>query len=124
MRSHPQWQASSVRIKWRDLFGRIGAYLFSRPSDRTVQSIVAAALANAEQRKSARHEIDDEDYQAIKLRLKALGLVDLDHAETRNGGTLRWSLTPRGEHLLLQYRTVAIPVDRPPGVLETHVETP
>jgi len=124
MRSHPQWQASSVRMKWRDVFGRIGAHLLSRPSDRTVRSMAAGALMRADSAKLRRHEIDDEDFQTIRLTLKALGLVDLDDTQTRTGGTLRWGLTPRGEHLLLQCRAVTPSADRPPRAPDAHAEMP
>jgi hypothetical protein len=43
-------------------------------------------------------EIVDEDYQKIKIQLKALNLIDL----TADGRLLKWSLAPRGESMMYE----------------------
>jgi hypothetical protein len=51
--------------------------------------------------------LDEQDFQTVSVQLKALGLVDTQYSQAVGGSMgLFWSLTPAGEKLMLEVRTV------------------
>jgi hypothetical protein len=51
--------------------------------------------------------IDDQLYQTIKIQLMTYGLVKLAYSKTTKGGmALFWSLTPKGQSVMMQVRSV------------------
>jgi hypothetical protein len=104
-RTHPQWEAWSATLKWRDLFGSIGPHLFSGPDDDWVRLAVTAAAVRSAGREAFRHELEDDDFQSVKMHLRALRLIALAPAQTPRGRRkLIWSLTRLGEQVLLELR--------------------
>lgn len=54
-----------------------------------------------------RSTIEDQDFQTIKIQLKAYGLIDLQCKETAKvNSVLFWSLTKKGEAEMMQLCTV------------------
>jgi hypothetical protein len=52
-------------------------------------------------------KIDHQDFLTIRIQFSALGLVATPYSLTTSGGaTLFWNLTPRGEKVMVQLRTV------------------
>jgi len=49
----------------------------------------------------------DQQFRTVSIQLQALGLVKVQYAEAIGGGMrLFWSLTPAGERLMMELRTV------------------
>ena len=100
------------RTTWRKLFASISPFLESRPYEYDVDKILASSLfvderkTNGNVGHSAR--LDDQSFQTITVQLKALGLVKVAHPSppSNPGGPGIWSLTPRGEILMMELRTV------------------
>jgi hypothetical protein len=94
---------------WRQIFGFISPYLLENPSDYNVKTKLALALHKANDRAAhaTYQSIDDQTFKTIGLQLKALGLVRLQYAATTKGSmAMFWSLTPKGERLMMELRTV------------------
>ena len=58
-------------------------------------------------------KVHHDSFQTIKVQLLALGLINVSYAPTTKGDmALFWTLTPRGEGLMIQLRAVkATPKD-------------
>lgn len=108
-RTHPQWELWSATLSRRELFASIGPHLLNRPDDAWIRLAVTAAAVRAVGRNGFRHELDEDDFQSIKLHFRGLRLIELTHAQTPHGRTkLLWSLTPYGEQALLGIRAAAV----------------
>jgi hypothetical protein len=97
----------SSTLTWREIFAYIAPYLLKYPSDEYVKGILRTALIERESPPGRTHNISDQDFQTVTLQLRALGLINTKYTETVQGGmALFWSLTPQGERLMMQLRTV------------------
>ena len=91
---------------WREIFAYIAPYVLERTNQETVKSALEDALWE-KQGKRASHYLNDQDFQTIALQLKALGLIKTQVVRTTAGRMASfWSLTPRGERLMMELRTV------------------
>jgi hypothetical protein len=105
-----------VEVTWREIFALVSPYLLEAPTDKFVNTVLTTALFKKYGHLGDEPWIDNQDFKTISIQLKALGLVRLDHLEARQGGmALFWSLTPPGEHLMMQLRTVRTAT--PPGAM-------
>jgi hypothetical protein len=99
----------NVKLTWGEIFRLVSPYMVRYPSDEAVKSILTSA-AFARSGSSKRGEnaaIDDQLFRTVAVQLQALRLVNLHYTETTAGGMgLFWSLTPAGERLMLELRTV------------------
>lgn len=94
-------------IQWESLFALIGPYLFDHPNDSVVKSTLKASLLEKAGIQYYSADLNDQDYQTVKIQLVALGLTIVDYSQTITGGMgLFWSLTKKGENLVYQLRTV------------------
>jgi hypothetical protein len=92
---------------WGQLFAVIAPYLLTHPNDNYVSTIFKTNLHKLSGGSGSSVTMDDQAYQTVKLQLKALGLIDVKYAQATNGTmALFWSLTPQGEALMMQLRTV------------------
>ena len=99
--------AWSSTVSWREIFAIVSPYLVKYPNDEHVKTILLTVLKEKERPYGRSHEISDQDFQTIQLQLKALGLINTKYSQTTTGGmALFWSLTPQGEALMMQLRTV------------------
>lgn len=94
-------------LTWGELFALIAPYLLQHPNDGYVKSVLLKSLHEKASSSGTSEQLNDQDFQTAKIQLKALGLVDIQYLQTVKGGmALFWSLTPEGEQLLVQLRTV------------------
>jgi hypothetical protein len=98
-----------VKMSWGEIFGTVSPYMVTLPADETVKSILtsAAFLRSGNSGYGNSPVLDDQIFRTIALQLQALGLVSLRYVETTLGGMgLFWSITPSGERLMMELRTV------------------
>jgi hypothetical protein len=94
------------KLTWNDIFGYIAPYLLAYPSDKYVEAVLERSL-QARAGSGSKYSINAQDFETIKIQLKAHGLVNINYTKTVQGGMgLFWSLTPAGEQLMLQLRTI------------------
>lgn len=96
-------------ITWRDLFALISPYLVEHPSDATVKSQLASSLKEyATKNTSGMYiTINDQEFKTITIQLKAYGLINTKYTKTTKGGmALFWTLTPKGEQLMIESRVI------------------
>jgi hypothetical protein len=95
----------SITLTWREVFAALAPALLEHPHETTVKNqIASSALFRGFLNQPT---IDEQDYQTIKIHLRALQLISVDYINSATGGMgLFWSLTPKGEGLLLELRSV------------------
>ncbi|WP_298248390.1 DUF4062 domain-containing protein [uncultured Christiangramia sp.] len=99
----------SIKISWGKLFSLIGPYLLENPNDFSVQKTLAKVIYETtdDYISNGTPWLIDQDFQTIKIHLKALELIELKYAKATNGGmSLFWYLTKTGEKLMLKLRSV------------------
>ena len=107
----PKWDEQrrswSANLSFAQYFALIAPHLLKHPNDALVQLQLSKAVLATQNRQVYEASTDDLPYQTLKLQLKALGLINLAYSQTIKGGmALFWSLTPTGESMMLQLRTV------------------
>jgi hypothetical protein len=105
---HKGFRDWEVKTTWRKIFGYISPYLVEHPTHAAVQKVLASALFAAQKIYAGTSvTLDDQSFQTVAVQLQALGLVRIEYTKTTIGGMgLFWSLTPAGERLMLELRTV------------------
>ena len=94
-------------LSWRKLFALIAPYLIEHPSDATVKVQLASVLLEREKRSGYSISINDQEFKTVTIQLKAYGLVKIEQLATIKGGVaLFWSLTPKGEQLMMESRVI------------------
>ena len=82
------------------------------PSDDKVKSRLGnLAFAKLNTKK---HDVwlDDDNFNTIKIHLMAVRLVSIDHLQSTTGKMLLfWFLTKKGEHLMMDLRSVKVKKD-------------
>lgn len=108
--SYGDWNSTwkAIEPTWEEIFCAIAPELQEFPSDDSVKTELARALAARAveaEFKSAR--ISEDDFKTIRVQLLALRLVKVQHLKTTSGGVgFFWSLTPKGERLMFELRSV------------------
>lgn len=107
-RSHNAFKRPwTVSLTWRRLFSLIAPYLMNHPNDETVKLQLSIVVWQTGDFNGTSPEINDQLFRTISIQFKALGLVKIDYLATNKGGmALFWSLTKRGEHLMISERIV------------------
>ncbi len=101
-----KWKA---KFTWNEIFGLVSPYLVTIPTDEYVKSILTLAAFARSGGPSLGDSavLDDQIFRTVAVQLQALRLVNLQYTLTTLGGMgLFWSITPSGEHLMMQLRTV------------------
>jgi len=94
-------------LSWRELFALIAPYLVEHPNDSTVELQMAKCLVEREGIRGNTSRINDQEFKTITIQFKAYGLVRTLYTKTLQGGmALFWSLTDRGERLMLESRII------------------
>jgi hypothetical protein len=97
----------SARLPWRDVFASIAPYLHDYASDTDVKGVLARAAFDQSSQAGSFPHLDDQVFKTVAVQLRTLGLAKIERLGTTNGGTaMFWSLTPRGEQLMLETRVV------------------
>jgi hypothetical protein len=105
-RTEQTWKAE---LTWSEIFALVSPYLVRLPTDEFVKSILlSAAFAKSSASKDSNNRVlDDQIFRTIAVQLQALGLVELQYTQTTVGSMgLFWSITPSGQRLMLELRTV------------------
>lgn len=105
-RRNCEWDA---RVTWRSIFGYVSPYLLGTPKDEYVKKVLDDALFTRSDKSKMGYGavVDDQDFRTISIQLKALGLVKIQHATSLGMSMgLFWDLTPAGERLMMEIRTV------------------
>lgn len=104
----------AVELTWDQIFACLGPMMFDEASERDLKrqlrDKIAFDIGAAQQ--TWRVNVRDEDFQTIKVQLRALGLIQMSVKKRSLKDTESyWTLTPYGEH----YATVlkAIPTGAP-----------
>jgi hypothetical protein len=99
-----RWGAT---FTWAEIFAAIAPYMDRLPSDAVVKDILTEAAFLKSQKEGYSAHLIDQLFRTVALQLKALNLVNIDYNQsTRGTMDLSWSLTPYGERLMLELRTV------------------
>ncbi len=103
--SREDWEREAT---WAEIFGHIAPYLVEHPHDTKVKQVLEDALYSAIGSTHRRNiSLNEQLFKTIAVQLKALGLVNLQYGSTTAGGRgLFWSVTPAGERMTLELRTV------------------
>ncbi|MFM0607656.1 DUF4062 domain-containing protein [Paraburkholderia sediminicola] len=98
----------TVSLTWREIFSLLAPSLLVNPNDGSVQLELKKIGLNAA-KIGARFssEIDDQVFNTVKIQLISYGLVLVRYLKNTAGGMgLFWSLTPRGNSVMIETRTV------------------
>lgn len=102
-----KYQGWTAMLTWAEIFGYVAPYLVRHPSDESVNSVLATAAFARSDTSGSDPSLDDQLFRTVGVQLQALGLVKLQYSQTTTGGMgLFWSLTPSGERLMMELRTV------------------
>jgi len=100
-----QYYPWSVDISWEEIFKLISPYIFKVPNEDYVKLVLGIELAEKSGKKSG--SLSDQDFNTVKVQLLAVGLVYVEYARAVSGGmSWFWRLTPIGEKLMYELRTV------------------
>lgn len=96
-----------LMIEWEELFGLIAPYLLGHPNESVVKSELKNSLFNKSRVNGSSVSLDDQVFQTIKIQLLAHNLVKIELKNTVSGGrALFWSLTDKGNTLMIEIRSV------------------
>lgn len=93
---------------WRYIFKSIAPFMLKQQlHEHTVEKKLADSLFNESTSNVRSHYIDDQVSQTVKVQLMALDLIKIEHLKTTDGSmAIFWSLTPKGEALMFETRTI------------------
>lgn len=95
------------KATWQEIFGHISPYLVERPADFRVVEILRDAVFLESDERTSDVVLDDQLFRTVGVQLSALGLVKISNAGNTTGyRQLLWSITPAGERLMLELRTI------------------
>ncbi|CAN7451796.1 DUF4062 domain-containing protein [Acidovorax sp. LjRoot194] len=109
----------SIDLSWNAIFYDVGPYLIDEASEaglRISMNKMVQARSRAQRSTEERlrghinlrnFEIDDHDYQTVKIQLRALGLIAKSEKtrSVKDAGTY-WTLTPYGDQVLTSLRAI------------------
>jgi hypothetical protein len=96
-----------VDLTWREIFALIGPYLLQPLNDETVKRNLGSSIHESVDIKGRNPELNDQEFQTIKIQFMSLGLISVESHQTVRGSMgLFWVLTQKGNKLLVQTRTV------------------
>lgn len=111
--SHPGFPTREYnfecQVSWRAMFAMISPYLVEHPSDATVKLKLARSLKELKTGDDGGSSItiNDQEFKTITIQFQAYGLIRTSYSKTTQGGmALFWSLTPKGEQLMIESRVV------------------
>lgn len=114
--SHVRWSASThkdihsygeLNLPWSSLFAAISPRLMNSPNEDKVRSIIGDVIGEKKEISHGRISPNNEDFDTIKIQLIALELIKVQFLKTVGGGmALFWTLTSKGQKLMMQLRTV------------------
>ena len=105
-----QTYRTAIEMSWREQFAAISPYLVDRYHETSVESRLKASLLLKKGDVVSTSEIEDQDFQTVKIQLQAYGLIKVERLKTTDGGLANfWSLTPAGNAEMIQLRAIRKP---------------
>lgn len=100
-----------MAFSWNEILSIFGPHLLIHATESDLKNALSHAFANRLEDKvggKIAHEyVRDQDFQQVKLQLRALGLIHELKEKSYNAGDLAvWSLTPYGDHVLTQVAAI------------------
>ena len=96
-----------INISWKEIFTGISPYLIEHPFDDSVKRSLNDVVLHKNFANYYIGEIDEQDFQTIKIQLLAYKLVNITYEKSTVGDMrLFWSLTELGQQKMLELRTV------------------
>lgn len=90
-------------MNWNDIFSTLSPYMLSLISEDFMRSILSGYLSD--HISGTVISIDDNDFQIIKIQLRALGLIT--NAENpQDPHTPHWMLTPHGDNVMMKIKAI------------------
>lgn len=94
-------------VSWRKLFSLIAPYIVEHPNDTSVKLTLAKSLHQLGGERGYSASLDDQEFKTVTIQLKAYGLITTKYSQTTKGGmALFWSLTKKGEQLMVESRVI------------------
>lgn len=103
---YEEWETA---VTWSEIFGYVSPYLLTFPIDESVKETLAKAAFERTYASSNgdNPSLHDQLFRTVALQLEALGLVTREYGKSTVGKMgLFWHLTPSGERLMTELRTV------------------
>jgi hypothetical protein len=101
-----KYSDGAATFSWNDILTILGPILIYQASEQTLREKLSEVFRNRRRDKDGSSIFDvnprDEDFQRIKLQLRALGLI----REIQNPNGARWTLTPYGDRLMMQVAAI------------------
>lgn len=107
--------ALSFELSWNEIFTVISPYLVTENTEQVMGNALVISIKNKYEEELHDYQmsqsydalrlfkLDSQDFQTIKIQLKALGLIEIS---TRNKSVkdrgMYWTLTSYGEHIMTQ----------------------
>jgi hypothetical protein len=99
-----------LSMSWDEIFATIGPAMFDEASEEDIRrQLTAKFLAgkNLPNRGDLRPAVNEEDFQTIKVQLRALGLIQKSTRKRAVRDTQSyWSLTPYGENYAIRLKAI------------------
>lgn len=111
--SKSRWKGGTATLSWDDAFSAIGPLLLHESNEGAMKRAVEQKEHQVRTEQNAwyrvhegeRISISDDDFQAIKVQLIALGLIQMvDRKRAVSDTATYWKLTPYGEAYLMKLR--------------------
>lgn len=97
----------SATVSWRKLFSLIAPYIVEHPNDTSVKLTLSKALHELGNNRGYSASLDDQEFKTVTIQLKAYGLISTKYSQTTKGGmALFWTLTKKGEQLMVESRVI------------------
>lgn len=95
-------------LSWRDLFSLISPTIMHNPNDDLMKSKLGEIYnTRVFKRSKGVVKIIQEDYETIKIQLKAYGLIEIKYLKTtKDSMAWFWGLTPQGEREMMNSRVI------------------
>lgn len=99
-----QWD---LTLSWNAIFSLLGPGLIFQATEGDLKAKLTAAFRSQNRGEVLFPQISDEDFQKVKLQLRALGLIqELKGKSETAGDSALWTLTPYGDRLLTQVAAI------------------
>lgn len=89
-----RWTAKTT---WHEIFSIISPYLMKLPNDKYVKGFLNDTFfkkTSINLKREGGQSFDDQNFQTISIQLRALGLINTEFTQTKQGMDIIWSLTP------------------------------
>ena len=108
-------KTETVEISWGKMFARVAPDLIEHPHDSSVNNKLGTSLYRIiHPDLDRRVKLQHDDFQTVRTQFQALDLIKTSYTKTTKGGmALFWSLTNRGERLMVQIRTIKAASNNP-----------